>query len=610
MANDIDEWEQYAVDNLVTEERPDKSKSSLVENLKNLVQTGSDVGSAIAQGLTQGYSDELGAAMEVVPQYVPNTSIPVEDLMLNQEPEVIDPKALIQRYRDARDRRRQEYAAAKERTPAGTTVGEIGGAMTSGALMAGAGAVPLMAGGALSALGASEADLTKGEIGQAAADTATGAGAGLLLGKLGQVAIGGKQIPKAATTAVRTGAGALAGAALSEPESRVEGAFLGAGASYLAPIVSSKIVNSLAKTKMGKSIALGVEQGLKGMGITGEEAAARADSEIESAANEMFEALKAEKGEVGQEIGKIRKELADIGVSFNDDTSLIDLMKNIQTAPLSANDQSKADKVVNKLLSIIGEKTPVAPEAVIPSATSTLRQAGTGEGGTLLGKILGEAQENISRRENEAATKAWQGLGEELGTQKSKYSAIIEGMEPLADDGALSKKGIDFVEGMSSPTKSSERASINEFRKKFSNILGEQKATPMLERAEKASQLGELSKSYTKDPELAFTGKLYGIAKTTPANIANIGAQAYKELNPQALAKKALALPPESITQLVSKINSKIPGAEAITKRITEGLTQGDAVKRNAAIFMLMQNPEYRNTINEYLNETGNTEED
>lgn len=126
-----------------------------------------------AQGLTGGWADEITGALE--------------SAFTNKT------------YVQARDESRKNYKAAEDANPIAYKAGEVGGGLASilvpgmgaakgASLAANVGKAALQ--GAASGLGYSEADLTKGEIGQAAADTAVGAGvsAGLagILGGVGR----------------------------------------------------------------------------------------------------------------------------------------------------------------------------------------------------------------------------------------------------------------------------------------------------------------------------------------------------------------------------------------------------------------------------------------
>lgn len=124
----------------------------------------------LEEGITAGFSGELqgiGGAIEGV----------------------IDPnKTAVEGYRMARNRGERKIEAAREAHPVLSTLGNVAGGLVTAPIAGGAtnvGRAAIGAGiGAASALGASEADLTKGEVGKAAADTATGAAIGGVIGSV------------------------------------------------------------------------------------------------------------------------------------------------------------------------------------------------------------------------------------------------------------------------------------------------------------------------------------------------------------------------------------------------------------------------------------------
>lgn len=134
----------------------------------------------VAQGATLGFADELAGAV--------GGGI---DALTSD-------KTFTEGYRESRDAARKGDAEAQDQNSktylAGNLLGGLatGGAVTGGLAKAGAtGLKGVVAGGAIDALGQSDADLTKGEVGDAAMDVAGGAalagGMGLVGKGLGKV---------------------------------------------------------------------------------------------------------------------------------------------------------------------------------------------------------------------------------------------------------------------------------------------------------------------------------------------------------------------------------------------------------------------------------------
>lgn len=115
-----------------------------------------------AQGASLGYADEITGALGAAKDKLAGSDQDLADL-----------------YRQERDDSRNNYASAETSNPKTYKTGEFGGGIASLALAPEAtGLKGLAALGAVSGLGNSNADLTKGEVGQAAEDTAIGGALG------------------------------------------------------------------------------------------------------------------------------------------------------------------------------------------------------------------------------------------------------------------------------------------------------------------------------------------------------------------------------------------------------------------------------------------------
>jgi len=153
---------------------PDKSLGeSALETVSDYLQS---IGKGASFGLTDELAGAVGAAIDPVVTSLIEKDVP-EDLKEK-------PKPITERYQEARDYAREQQKLSAERSPITSTIGEMQGALTSG-LATGAASIPgLAAEGALYGLGESEADLTKGELGEAAKDVLKGAAIGAGTGAL------------------------------------------------------------------------------------------------------------------------------------------------------------------------------------------------------------------------------------------------------------------------------------------------------------------------------------------------------------------------------------------------------------------------------------------
>lgn len=192
------------------------------------VSKGKSAARGAAQGATGGFGEELVAAMQTLPRWA-RALTPVGALMepvqmmaeissgvspetraraaaVDAEREARpDAPDLGTRYRDVRDSERRANERARAANPKAYIAGEIGGALPSAVAMGGSGTLgALVKGGAkmgaVSGLGTSRADLTQGDVGQAATDTALGAGVGAASGVVGYA------LPKALGAAMRPAA--------------------------------------------------------------------------------------------------------------------------------------------------------------------------------------------------------------------------------------------------------------------------------------------------------------------------------------------------------------------------------------------------------------------
>jgi hypothetical protein len=188
-----------------------------------------------AQGLTLGFADEGQAAARAIANPQPFESIEVPSAAL-EDPStptrpIGKPESFSERYRSYRDpyRARDEAAAAEHpgafygaelaggaAVPLGA-VGLGGRAAATGASLGAralAGAAAAAPVGAIAGLGHSKADLTQGEVGKAALDTALGAGTAAAVGAALPVA---GEILRGTGRAVRSAAGSALDAASQLP---------------------------------------------------------------------------------------------------------------------------------------------------------------------------------------------------------------------------------------------------------------------------------------------------------------------------------------------------------------------------------------------------------
>lgn len=141
-----------------------------------------------SQGATAGFSDEIAGAGEAVGRTLGLEGVggPIKDIKKAEDGPTVDWQIIKDAYKRARDAERAALKKDSKDNPGVAAAAEFAGAILSpvnkvaqGASLAKQG---MAVGGAIG-LGNSEADLTEGEYGKAAVDTATGAAIGGVLGK-------------------------------------------------------------------------------------------------------------------------------------------------------------------------------------------------------------------------------------------------------------------------------------------------------------------------------------------------------------------------------------------------------------------------------------------
>ncbi len=123
----------------------------------------------VAQGASFGFADEATGVLEAAKDWLAN-----------------DPKGFMANYQKHRDESRANYKAAEGANPTSYMAGQFGGALAPAILSGGTSIPALAAQGAAQGLGASEADLTQGDVSGAARDAAIGSAIGGAAGVAGE----------------------------------------------------------------------------------------------------------------------------------------------------------------------------------------------------------------------------------------------------------------------------------------------------------------------------------------------------------------------------------------------------------------------------------------
>lgn len=171
---------------------PETETEAVRGTLPGTVPTSEAIGRGVLSGATLGFEEEAGAglqagleAMRRKAETTPLGRAALETLGVGITPtqttamgQVVGPdmEPLADVYRQAREESRASMERAQKTAPGAFLAGQVVGGVGQAAVAPVAGLGRLAALGGAQALGLSEADITKGEVGQAALDVATGAG--------------------------------------------------------------------------------------------------------------------------------------------------------------------------------------------------------------------------------------------------------------------------------------------------------------------------------------------------------------------------------------------------------------------------------------------------
>lgn len=232
--DEIDDLEQYDFSGL--DEIDSQSDLGDLDNQQEPEsRTGEALLSGFGSGATASFSDELGGAigagLETAASYIPGTDAyearKIDEQLREQgfSGDLQDKQNLLDKYQESRDYIRDYQKGLQEQHPIASGVGEFTGGLATAPLVPGgaakgagtmakiaAGAKQGLVGGAMYGAGASEAELTEGEVGKFLTDTAEaglgGAAVGGALPAVGGLIKGaGRLIPgtKAAGTGYKYG---------------------------------------------------------------------------------------------------------------------------------------------------------------------------------------------------------------------------------------------------------------------------------------------------------------------------------------------------------------------------------------------------------------------
>lgn len=632
--SDLDPAEVQSVDAATEVAQPEAETISKAESLAR----------GGVQSATLGFADELEGGVRAA-----------ADTLLGPS----ELKNLLDTYAKYRDKSRQEYQAAQQANPGTTLIGNIlGGVATAplglgaakaitGASKLGLGALSALGAteGAVAGLGTSDADLTKGEVLEAAKDASLGA------------TIGG------AAPSVISGIGGL----LSKP------------------------VQMLKGSRFGQDLIKSTQLGKKGVSISGIKAGQDAERGIINSAQEITDNLTRAKEEAGQIIGEAQEKALNTGKEVNVQGLLDDARQQIEDLALTDENKKKlilelekrllgetpapikiSEKIERRILpgedatqpapvvtkSVKGEgidngansvddiELPEGPQRTVTGlkerstldpegvrkVTSTTDSVLTPErqiidslsvadarrlqnnlkaivdGGadpatkrvaTDMAKKLrerfGEVLDQPSREQMGEGNAQWgatESIFDKLGTPETQ--SALGGIKPATD------KTIGYVQNLTRELDPKVRAEEGLIEPLLNKALGSESAEPIMNRAKEASDYFRLVKGDSKqiqsiNPQTSLLGSAVQLSNKA-ANAAGLATRSVKEAV-KAGQQAIYDASPEMIQQLASKLASTGRANGARFSQILQSTVGKDKIGRNATLFMLMQDPDFKKEV-------------
>lgn len=547
--------------------------------LQKAGETAYDTALGATQGATFGLADELEGGLKTGGQVLTG-SVPtkLEDI--------------VNAYRQNRDKAREAYKAAEERSPTASTVGNIAGAIIPSVLTAGAAAPEAGAGlaarlgtaikvgtgaGALGGLGNSEADLTKGQVGQAAIDTTIGGATG---------AVGG---------------GILGGVAEAGKSALSNGGKL---ASKIVSYIKDEpyIANLIDTFKTEKS----------GVSLTGNSGFDAALDNLHKVTNELATGVKNTAESFPGAIDKVIKRADEAGFTADTSEVLDPIKKKLQYEFAKSSDEGIRKDIATALNKIEnykfglpeGEVRTGTPEKSASELVGLRRQAqelshlgdsnelktqyGKRIGGDLVG-ALKEQEQNIPglsevNERASASMKALDALGLEQGkdfTTDADGNVILKALD--------ASKIANKIQQMGSSSTNARGA-----REFIQQVLTPLKvANPNL-----AEQIAPKIEQAAQQVDLAKGLRNEGLGQNLVGSTKSLGLKSAAGLGK--VAKSITDSTPDELKSIASSLVQQGGNGYKAAQSIVEALKKDDT-GRNAALFTLQQNPAYREMLQKYF---------
>lgn len=580
-----------------------------------------------AQGLSFSLADEIAGAAEAAGSATMGSD-KLADLMEN--------------YRKYRDESRGNFKAAEEANPATYMTGEIGAGIGAGLLTGGAGAVAnlgkvgLQQGvkelakvglkqGAANAFGASEGDLTQGEVGQVAKDTAIGAGVGAAAGAI---------LPSAVK-----GAGKVAGS--------------------VSEFISDKAPEFIKKGATSFNLAK------KGIDVVGTKAQETLDTQASTAANDIIGAFKKQYEQGSKAVGSALKSAPKTDFSAQM-TKIEDTLKNSKMLPDDlAKIQSELDmykqisttetiepgldKALKSMQDLIEKKSAEAKmlgqQVSFPSSNKTdnfintlqksINEAGEEQASVLQvgipeDKIITNSVESFRNMDLQELNNVKKELASFVSGNKninSQSKSILNNIKKELDaaiEGSMNPQSANLYktgnEQMSNVYNAGDLLGVLSPEKRFEKDLDIKLANKLLSDSKLNKGTLDRALDYGSEiaPELKESIKDFPVRQQLLNNVAGEGSMLGGMINPKGMAirageqlgkvsgsnivktakdftKRMVTLPDEKLLNIANKL-SQNEGSKSLGDTLTKALQ--DSSKRDRLLWSLSQQPAFREAVN------------
>lgn len=560
-------------------------------------------GRGIQQGATLGFGDEFSGAVEggadLVQQALnklglagPSVTQVNQQLASEGTKGDLGPQGLLDLYRQGRDSNRLENKQAQEANP----MSYLGGNIAGGALTAMAAPQALMNPMGSAPAGASILQ----KIGQGALNAAP-AGAAIGLGMSEAPTVGGDII----STAKGMGEGMALGGAM--------------------PLIAEPVkaaARTVKNSKMAQDMLDAYRAGIQKIDLHTPEFLKNARDQLKSMASEADDAIRQKTAQIFKDKSNVLDELEQTGIRSDAKEALQGLANDQGSSTLLKPDESKM--IQDTVKKIMTDKGMVQSPRQLEGTIQELK--------ALKGSVSGEGMKMVDR-----AVKRLEAVQNTLDPRIQKLNN--EAFQVIDSGETLLKKGpLDYNDANTQMSVQERLANVLENSNKYKSesflddVLNKgletsknAKISPMSQTVPDAAKALTGAKDIARNMDLAkgmqgpsFSGSnvvnsAANAIKTSGTGLANKAGQAVQK-NQEFLQKgvKALAdATPEQINQLSSTLMQKgTPIAKEYARVLSEAAGKNN-VSRNAIMFGLMQQPQFRELFESkpMVEESGNTNE-